>query len=144
LTDTSPSFSRLDGKHVAGIIARSDGSGAFGGGSYDVIGPPGTSLGYKTVPAKAGDNVTLFGVGFGPTNPTVPAGKPFTGAAPATQSVIVNIGGAIMTPSFSGLTSAGLYQLNLTIPAGLPTGDVPLQAFAGATGTGTGATIFLQ
>ena len=48
----SPSFSLLDGKHVAGIIARSDGSGAYGGGTYDVVGPTGTSLGYKTVAAK--------------------------------------------------------------------------------------------
>src|ERR1700733_13636869 len=69
-----PSFNLLDGKHVAGIILRSDGSGAYGGGAYDIVGPTGTSLGYKTVAAKPGDTLVLFGVGFGPTKPAVPAG----------------------------------------------------------------------
>ena len=71
----APSFSLLDGKHVAGIIIRSDGSGAYGGGTYDILGPTGSSLGYPTVAAKAGDTVELFGVGFGPTTPTVPRGR---------------------------------------------------------------------
>jgi hypothetical protein len=30
-----------------------------------------TSLGYKTVAARAGDLLELFGIGFGPTNPMV-------------------------------------------------------------------------
>ena len=55
LAQFGPCFSLLDGKHVAGIILRSDGSGADGGGAYDIIGPTGSALGYKTVAAKAGD-----------------------------------------------------------------------------------------
>ena len=36
----APSFSLLDAKkHVAGIILRPDGSGAYGGGTYDILGP---------------------------------------------------------------------------------------------------------
>ena len=35
----APSFNLLDTKHIAGIIIRSDGSGAYGGGTYDIIGP---------------------------------------------------------------------------------------------------------
>ncbi len=70
-----PSFSLLDSSHVAGIIIRTDGSGAYGGGSYDIIGPTGSSLGFGTVAAKAGDTVELFGVGFGATNPAGP-GRP--------------------------------------------------------------------
>ena len=67
-----PSFLLLDSKHVTGIILRSDGSGAYAGGVYDIIGPTGTSLGYPTVAAKAGDIVELFGVGFGPTGEARP------------------------------------------------------------------------
>ena len=40
-------------------------------------GRAGSSLGYPTGAAKAGDTVELFGVGFGPTNPAVPAGALF-------------------------------------------------------------------
>ena len=90
LAPFAPSFSLLDSKHVAGIIVRSDGSGAYGGGTYDIIGPTGSSLGYPTVAAKAGDTVELFGVGFGPTTPAVPAGAVFSGSAPTTSAVTLS------------------------------------------------------
>ena len=61
--------------YVAGTVQRLDGSGTQGGGAYDFIGPNGTSLGYATRPIKAGDIVTLWGVGFGPVSPPVPAGE---------------------------------------------------------------------
>lgn len=144
LGQASPSFSLLDNKHVAGIILRFDGSGAYGGGTYDIIGPTGTSLGYPTVAAKAGDIVELFGVGFGPTNPTVPAGKIFSGAAVTVNPVQLTIGGTAVSPSFAGLTSAGLYQFNLTIPAGLGSGDVPLVAMTDGAQTQSGVMISLQ
>jgi len=82
LAQIPPMFSLLDASHVAGIILRSNGSGAYGGGTYDIVGPTGNSLGYATVAAKAGDTGELFGVGFGPTKPTVPAGVPFSASAP--------------------------------------------------------------
>ena len=78
LASVAPSFALLaDNLHVAGIILRTDGSGAYGNGTYDIIGPTINTLGYKTVPAKAGDNIELFGFGFGPTTPAVPAGQVF-------------------------------------------------------------------
>jgi uncharacterized protein (TIGR03437 family) len=49
-----------------------------------------------------------------------------------------------VTPLFSGLSGAGLYQLNLTIPPGLGTGDVSLQASVGGVQTPTGVVISLQ
>jgi uncharacterized protein (TIGR03437 family) len=141
-----PSFSLLDSTHVAGIIIRSNGSGAFGGGSYDIIGPTGSSLGYPTVAAKAGDTVELFGVGFGPTNPPVPAGQPFSSAAaiPSSSNLQMIIGGTTVTTAFAGETGAGLFQFNLTIPAGLGTGDLSLQAIVGGVQTPTGVVISLQ
>jgi uncharacterized protein (TIGR03437 family) len=48
-------------------------------------------------------------------------------------------------PAFSGLTSAGLYQLNIVhLPAGLGVGDVPLLAAVGGVQTQTGVVISLQ
>ena len=106
LSQFAPSFPLLDAKHPAGIILRNDGSGAFGGGTYDIVGPAGTSLGYKTVPAKAGDSLVLFGVGFGPTTPVVPAGKPFSGTASTNNPVSFSINSKAVTPGFAGLSSA--------------------------------------
>jgi len=139
-----PSFSLLDSRHVAGIIIRTDGSGAYGGGSYDIVGPTGSSLGYPTVAAKAGDNVAIYGVGFGPTNPSVPAGQPFSSAAPAVNPVQILINGTSIAPAFAGLTGAGLFQFNLTIPAGLGTGDVPLLGIVGGVQTPSTVVISLQ
>jgi uncharacterized protein (TIGR03437 family) len=139
-----PYFFVLDSKHVAGIILRSDGSGAFGGGRYDIIGPTGASLGYPTVAAKAGDAVELFGTGFGPTNPTVPPGQAFSGSAPTNNPVIVSINGMSLTPSFAGLSGPGLYQFNLTVPSGLGAGELAFQATVGGVKTPAGVVISLQ
>jgi uncharacterized protein (TIGR03437 family) len=139
-----PSFSLLDTKHVAGIILRSNGSGAYGGGTYDILGPTGSSLGYATVAAKAGDSVELFGVGFGPTSPAVPAGQAFSGAALTTNPVKLLINNVSVTPAFAGLSSAGLYQINLTVPAGLGTGDVSLLATVGGVQTPPTVVISLK
>jgi uncharacterized protein (TIGR03437 family) len=144
LAQFGPSFFLLDAKHVAAIIPRSDGSGAYSGGSYDILGPTGTSLGYPTVAAKAGDTIELFGTGFGPTTPAVPAGQAFSGAAPTTNPVTLRVNNVSLTPTFAGLSGAGLYQLNLTVPSGLGTGDVSLQASVGGSQTATGVVISLQ
>jgi uncharacterized protein (TIGR03437 family) len=144
LAQFAPSLFLLDSVHVDGIILRSDGSGAYGGGTYDILGPTGNSLGYATVAAKAGDSVALFGTGFGPTNPFVPAGQAFSSAAPTTNPVSLLINNVSVTPSFAGLSGAGLDQINLTIPAGLGTGDVPLLAIVGGVQTPSSVVISLQ
>jgi uncharacterized protein (TIGR03437 family) len=144
LAPFAPSFLLLDAKRVAGIIVRANGSGAYGGGAYDIIGPSGTSLGYPTVAAKAGDTIELYGTGFGPTNPSVPAGAVFSGAAPAINPVTLLINGVSVTPAFAGLSGAGLYQLNLTVPSGLGTGDVSLVAAVGGAHTSPSVVISLQ
>ncbi len=84
-------------------------------------------------PAKPGDSIVVYWTGGGATTPNLPTGQ----VAPANGSTLyhtlqmptVTIGGIAVTPSFSGLVpgEAGEYQLNLTIPAGVATGDqVPL------------------
>ena len=137
LASFAPSFFLLDSTHVAGIILRAN-------GAYDILGPTGSSLGYPTVAAKAGDSVALFGTGFGPTNPTVAPGIVFSGAAPTTSAVTIRINNGNVTPTFAGLSGAGLYQINLTVPAGLGTGDVPLRATVGGVQTNSGVVISLQ
>jgi uncharacterized protein (TIGR03437 family) len=140
----APSFFLQDSKHVAGIIVRSDGSGAYGGGSYDILGPTGTSLGYPTVAAKARDIVELYGTGLGPTNPPVSAGQVFFGTAPTTNPVGLRIGSSSVVSTFAGLSGAGVCQINLTVPEGLGTGDVSLVATVGGEQTPRNVVISLQ
>ncbi len=97
--------------------------------AYVIVGLTANSLGYATVAVWAGDTVELFAVGLGPTNPPVAAGRAFASSAPTLNPVNLTINNAGVTPSFAGLSGAGLYQLNLTIPAALGTGDLPLTAW---------------
>ncbi len=144
LSQVAPSFGMIDTKHVAGIILRSNGSGAYGRGTYDILGPTGNSLGYATMAAKAGDSVVLFGFGFGPTTPMVPAGQVFSGAAPMNYPLTLYVNNIVVKTSFAGMSGAGLYQVNLKIPYGLGTGDVPLLAMMGGVETQAGVMIALD
>jgi uncharacterized protein (TIGR03437 family) len=74
----------------------------------------------------------------------VPAGKSLSGAAATTNSVSLLIGTTAANPSFTGLNQAGLYQINLTIPAALASGELPLTAIVGGVQTEVGVVIPLQ
>jgi len=143
LAPQAPSFSLLgDNKHVAAEIATPSGTGAYGGGTYDLVGPPNT-FSYNTRPVKAGETLTLYGVGFGPTTPHVLAGQVFSATATTSSPVTVTIGGVKANVSFSGITEAGLYQINLTVPS-TPSGDQPLQATVNGVQTPAGPVVTMQ
>ncbi len=142
LAPLAPSLSLLDNKHVAGVILTPDGSGAYGGGTYDLVGPVG-AFPYKTRPVKAGEYLLFYGVGFGPTNPSVPAGKPYGGTAAAMDyAVIFTIGNIPVTPAFAGMISPGLYQFNLLVPPGTGSGEKSVAAKV--AGVSTPSTVVID
>ena len=106
-----PAFYQLGQEYVSAIRA----DGAY-------LGPTGLIDGVNTVPAQPGDIATLFGSGFGPTNPEMASGKIFQGAAPLANPVTIRMDTQNAGVSFAGLSSPGLYQFNVTIPD-LPDGD---------------------
>jgi len=77
-------------------------------------------------------------------NPAVLAGQAFSGAARAVDAVNVQIGNWNVTPMFTGLSGAGLVQINVTIPGSLGSGDVPLVAAVGGAQTPAGVVISLE
>ena len=88
------------------------------------------SLGTGFVGATAGDIVTLWATGFGPTSPVQPSGVLTNNAPTVAQTVTVTVGGiagevigAALSPGF-----AGLYQVAIRLPSGVPTGDAPIKA----------------
>jgi hypothetical protein len=54
------------------------------------------------------------------------------------------INGVIVQPTYVGLSSAGLYQVNIVVPEGLGQGDVPIQAAVGGMLTQPGVLFTLQ
>jgi uncharacterized protein (TIGR03437 family) len=61
----------------------------------------------SATPAKPGEVIILWGTGFGPANPAVPAGQVFSGANPLANTVTVTIGGQTAAVDFAGVLGAG-------------------------------------
>jgi uncharacterized protein (TIGR03437 family) len=94
-------------------------------------------------PVKPGDTVELYGTGFGPTSPTVSPGTVFSGSAPVTGTVTVTIGGVPALVSYAGLVGAGLYQINVTVPA-LANGTYPVLAQVAGASSQSGVNLTVQ
>ena len=99
--------------------------------------PTGALPGVNSRPAKPGDIVTLYGVGFGPVAPNSPAGQLVQQLNMLTLPLQLSIGGVPAVLLYDGLAPSytGLYQFNLTIPAGA-SGNAPLTfTLNGVSGT---------
>ena len=96
-------------------------------------------------PAKPGETILLFGTGFGPTNPVVESGRLFAGAAPLAnpEALSVELGGVPMAIQFAGLSAAGVYQFNVSVPA-LPDGDRELIARVAGASTQPGVLVCVR
>jgi uncharacterized protein (TIGR03437 family) len=138
-----PSFSLLPASpYAAAVVLTPGGSGAFGGGTYDLAGPVG-QFAFATRPVRAGETMELFGVGFGATNPAVPAGKAYAGAAPTSNVVTIKIGGVAAKVLFAGMTNSGVYQFNVMVPP-VESGDQSLVATVGGAQTPSGVLVTVQ
>src|SRR5207248_8809007 len=78
-------------------------------------------------PAQAGEYIAIFATGLGAVFPQVPDGAPgpISPLSTTNNTITVYIGNTAAPVVFSGLapTLAGLYQVNVQIPAGLTAGD---------------------
>jgi uncharacterized protein (TIGR03437 family) len=103
--------------------------------------PEGAVAGLSSRPAKPGDEIVLYGIGFGPVTPNIPAGQLVLQANTLASTFQMSIGGAPVTDvPYSGLAPnfTGLYQFNVVVPANPGSGAVPLTfAVGGVSGTQT-------
>jgi uncharacterized protein (TIGR03437 family) len=90
----------------------------------------GTFPGAATTAARPGEVIILWGTGFGPVAPPVPAGAVAAGTSLVAGTVRVTVGG-VEAPYFGGALAPGftaLYQLAIQIPANAPDGELPVIA----------------
>ena len=85
-------------------------------------------------------------MGFGPTDPVIPSGAlvPPGKYGTATAMVTVLINGIAVTPAFVGITEAGSFQINLTIPPAVGSGDLTIVGLVGGLQTPNGMLISAQ
>jgi len=110
-TSLSPAFALIGGtKYLAATHAN---------GTY--VGP--TSEGPLFTPVAPGEEIVLYGFGFGlPSGPALVAGSSTqSGALPAVPAI--QIGGQTAQVAFAGLISPGLYQFNVVVPSTAANGD---------------------
>ena len=129
----SPAFFLFkDGKSVAALHA----GGALVGATTLYTG--------ESVPAAPGEIIALYGTGFGPTSPGITDGGIVTAPLAVSTPPTVTIGGATAQVVYCGLTSAGVYQINVQVPASTANGDQPIVATVGAFSSASNAIVTVQ
>jgi uncharacterized protein (TIGR03437 family) len=115
-------------------------------GAY--VGAAGLIPGLTFVPAKPGDYLTIYGISFGAANPVVAPGAAPSAIAPVPNANVTFGASALPAANliYAGVSpgTAGLYQVNLQVPAGLADGDYPLTLNIGAFHTPAGAYLTVK
>ena len=78
----------------------------------------GAIAGVNMRPAKPGETITLYGIGFGPVSPGTAAGSIAAQTNSVTNPVTVQFGSTPAQAQYAGLAPGfvGLYQFNVKVP----------------------------
>jgi len=106
------------------------------------VGPTGLISGVNFRPAKPGDTIIIYGIGFGPVTPSVASGTVTTVQNSLLNMPTFRFGQAPAGVSYGGLAPnfVGLYQFNVVVPNVSP-GDMQLNVDIG--GTALNQTMFI-
>jgi uncharacterized protein (TIGR03437 family) len=98
------------------------------------VGKPDLIGGLPFSPAKPGETIILYGIGFGPVNPGTPAGTITPSQNALIAAPVFRFGQTPATLSYAGLAPGfvGLYQFNVVVPD-VSSGDMPLNVDVGGT-----------
>jgi uncharacterized protein (TIGR03437 family) len=130
-----PSFSSNGTQYMVATFA-SD-------GAYVLNSSLGASLGVNSRPAKPGDLIIAYGIGFGDVTPAILPGVMAEAINSLNNPVTFSFGSTNAALSYSGLAGnfVGLYEFYITVPPGLANGDYQINAAQG--GTAVPQTLFL-
>ena len=85
----------------------------------------GAVAGINSRPAKPGDLIIAYGIGFGDVTPSILPGVIVQQSNALSNPVAFSFGSTKATLSYSGLAGnfVGLYEFYITVPPGLANGD---------------------
>jgi uncharacterized protein (TIGR03437 family) len=92
------------------------------------VAPPGAISGYASRRARPGDVIVIYGIGFGPVTPNIPAGQIVPGSSALTLPFQIFFGSTQATLQYSGLAPSlvGVYQFNVVVPNVAASDAVPV------------------
>ena len=98
------------------------------------VGRPNLIAGAQFRPARPGDVILVYGIGFGATTPAVPPGQIASGLPNLNSPFTFRFGDTPAEVSYAGLAPGfvGLYQFNIVVP-NVPDGDYQINATLGGT-----------
>jgi uncharacterized protein (TIGR03437 family) len=111
-----------------------------------LVGRASNISGVAVRPALPGEEVALWGTGFGPTAEQLPPGQVPAKVYPLASlaDLRVTIGGREARVTFAGVTGPGLYQINVVTPADLGDGDHAVFAEIGGKKTQNNALLAVE
>lgn len=104
-------------------------------GAYVLNTSTGTAFGLNSRPAKPGDLIVAYGIGFGDVTPSILPGV-IAGASNAlVDPITVSFGSTPATLAYSGLAGnfVGLYEFYITVPSTLANGDYQINVTQSGT-----------
>lgn len=121
-----PSFT-IGGKQHVGAVFANDGN--------TFVMPTGAVAGIASRPAKPGETILLFGIGFGAVTPGAWAGEIAQQQSALAEPVTIYLNQSRATLGYAGLVpgAIGLYQFNLVVPSLAASDAVPLTFAQGNT-----------
>jgi uncharacterized protein (TIGR03437 family) len=116
-----PAFNINGNQYVAALL--SDG--------VTYVLPPGTIPGVTSRQAKPGETITIYGIGFGPVSPAIPAGQIVKQSNAITEPLVMLFGQTQATTTYAGLAPnlVGLYQINVVVPSSVQNNDLEPLSF---------------
>lgn len=110
------------------------------------VGPVGAFSGVTSRPAKPGETIVLYGIGFGPVTGNIPAGQIVQQYNSLLSPIQFIFGGTpAATPGYYGLApgETGVYQFNVTVPTNATAGNaIPLTFTFGSPSVTSSQTLY--
>jgi virginiamycin B lyase len=112
-------------------------------GAYVLNTSTGATFGLNSRPAKPGDLILAYGIGFGDVTPTILPGVIVGQSNSLVNAIALSFGSTPATLSYSGLAGSfvGLYEFYITVPSTLANGDYQINVTQ--NGTAVPQTMFL-
>jgi uncharacterized protein (TIGR03437 family) len=104
-------------------------------GAYVLNTSLGASFGLNSRPAKPGDVIVAYGIGFGDVTPAILPGVIVGQSNALINSVTFSFGSAPATLAYAGLAGSfvGLYEFFINVPLGLANGDYQINVAQNGT-----------